>query len=209
MLDDKMKQPPPLDRDLVELATLHYYPHNPRLHSAEQVEDIGDSIEQFSQDQDLVVQRETSQVLKGNGRLEAMLKRGFTHAWVTWVDDDEQTAKARLLSDNRLADKSSNDFEMLHDMLAGLDAMPPGFDEQWLDQHAAGVNDAGEEWEGMPEFENENQQGLTLTMHFADAESRDEFAKLVGQKITDKTKYLWHPEQEKDHVEGVRYKSES
>lgn len=51
------------------------------------------------------------------------------------------------------------------------------------------------EWKGMPEFEQpEAGPFRTLFVHFKDQASVDAFAKLIGQKLTDKTKYLWYPE---------------
>ena len=63
------------------------------------------------------------------------------------------------------------------------------------------VDDPLAEWGGMPEFANENQLGVgSIVMHFATWEDREKFAELVGQTVTEKTKYLWYPEQEPVHL---------
>jgi len=66
------------------------------------------------------------------------------------------------------------------------------------------------EWQGMPEF---NQKDLTafksITVHFANKEDMEEFARLVGQKITIKRKSLWYPEADKIQDSRRRYVDES
>lgn len=58
-----------------------------------------------------------------------------------------------------------------------------------------GATDAVGHWKGMPEFEQpEAGPFRTLTVHFKDQASVDTFAKLIGQDLTDKTKWVWYPE---------------
>lgn len=49
-------------------------------------------------------------------------------------------------------------------------------------------------WKGMPEFENEdNPPFKKIIVSFRTKEDYEDFAKLIGQKMTDKTKSIWHP----------------
>jgi hypothetical protein len=49
-------------------------------------------------------------------------------------------------------------------------------------------------WKGMPEFDQEdNPTYKTIYVHFRNEEDYKEFAKIVGQTLTDKTKSIWHP----------------
>lgn len=49
-------------------------------------------------------------------------------------------------------------------------------------------------WKGMPEFEQEDKKTYkTVYVHFRNKEDYEEFAKLIGQKLTMKTKSIWHP----------------
>ena len=58
-----------------------------------------------------------------------------------------------------------------------------GNDEAWQD-----------EWVGMPEFNQEqNDCYQKINIRFDNQADVDEFAKLIGQKITPKTKSIWHP----------------
>jgi hypothetical protein len=53
------------------------------------------------------------------------------------------------------------------------------------------------EWEGMPEYEQEDQLGVKeIVVHFATMEAYHQFAELVQQHLTDKTKSIWYPKAE-------------
>ena len=61
---------------------------------------------------------------------------------------------------------------------------------------------AQEEWVGMPEFKMEKQRPLSkITGRLETEEDLQEFAKLIGQKVTPKTKSIWHPH--KPHKSGL------
>ena len=50
------------------------------------------------------------------------------------------------------------------------------------------------EWEGMPEFVQEQQKPYAqIIVRFDNEEALQEFAGLIGQKLTNKTKSIWHP----------------
>ncbi|PHS22154.1 MAG: hypothetical protein COA84_13315 [Robiginitomaculum sp.] len=49
-------------------------------------------------------------------------------------------------------------------------------------------------WKGMPEFDQENNPAFKkLIVTFASKEDYDDFAKLIDQPLTPKTKSIWHP----------------
>lgn len=49
-------------------------------------------------------------------------------------------------------------------------------------------------WEGMPEFEQEKKEPhAKIVFRFESEEDLQEFASLIGQKLTAKTKSSWHP----------------
>jgi len=50
------------------------------------------------------------------------------------------------------------------------------------------------EWVGMPEFVQEKQTPYSMiTVRFDSEKDLQEFAKLIGQPLTNKTKSIWHP----------------
>ena len=51
-----------------------------------------------------------------------------------------------------------------------------------------------EHWKGMPEFQQEdNPTYKTIYVHFRTEADYKDFAKLVNQNISNKTKSIWHP----------------
>lgn len=55
------------------------------------------------------------------------------------------------------------------------------------------------EWKDMPEFEQENQQGVkTIIIRFETLESMEEFSKLIGKKITMQTRGFYYPIKKKE-----------
>lgn len=54
-------------------------------------------------------------------------------------------------------------------------------------------------WIGMPEYEQEdNPPFKKIYVSFRTEEDYQEFAKLIGQKLTNKTKSIWHPKLDRD-----------
>jgi len=66
-----------------------------------------------------------------------------------------------------------------------------------------------EEWVGMPEFVQEKQEPYScIRIRFADKEDLQEFAEMIGQKLTEKTKSIWHPKLVRGINSNKRYASE-
>lgn len=58
-----------------------------------------------------------------------------------------------------------------------------------------------EEWQNMPEFIQDDKEPIqSIVVSFEKREDVEEFAKLIGQKITYKTKSIWFPQKKKDSV---------
>jgi hypothetical protein len=50
------------------------------------------------------------------------------------------------------------------------------------------------EWRGMPEFVQEKKEPYSkIIVRFDSEEDLQAFAELIGQKLTNKTKSIWHP----------------
>jgi hypothetical protein len=85
----------------VPLTELNEDPENSRLHGEENLEAIAQSLEEFGQDQPLVVQADGMIVRKGNGRLKAARRLGWTHLACLIVAEPRLRAVARGIADNR------------------------------------------------------------------------------------------------------------
>lgn len=130
--------------ELQHLATpieqLKPLPGNPRKGD---VEAVAKSYERFGQRKPIVV-TEDGTVIAGNHQLLAAKKLGWTEIAVVRVEDDEQTAKAFALADNRTADLGSYDdtllAELLADVSSDLDLLAAtGYTEQDLDDLIASI----------------------------------------------------------------------
>ena len=57
------------------------------------------------------------------------------------------------------------------------------------------------EWQNMPEFLQDDKEPIqTIVVSFEKREDVEEFSKLIGQKLTYKTKSIWFPKRQKDTV---------
>lgn len=64
-------------------------------------------------------------------------------------------------------------------------------------------------WKQMPDYTNEtNKPYKRVIMGFRTKEDYEEFQKLIGQKMTDKTKSAWHPALDKTANSLMRWMSE-
>jgi hypothetical protein len=68
------------------------------------------------------------------------------------------------------------------------------------------LDDIKDEWIGMPAFD---QKDLTakfqILVSFKDEKAREDFGKAIGRKFTDRTRFIWYPQQKLDEVENLRY----
>ncbi len=63
-----------------------------------------------------------------------------------------------------------------------------------------------EHWVNMPEFNNQDlSPDSSMIINFPSPEQRVEFAKLIGQKITPKTRSIWFPPQPIDSTKDLRW----
>ncbi len=67
-----------------------------------------------------------------------------------------------------------------------------------------------EQWVGMPDFEQKNlMPWQSVKVHFRNEEDRQAFAELIGQRITERTPFVWFPKSEIAHVKNMAYLSEA
>ena len=103
--------------------------------------------------------------------------------------------------DNRTAELAAWDFTQLSkDRDAGMEMRPfwSEAEEQMLLGQAVKPT-----WAGMPEFDQQDESAFrTIKVHFATREAVEAFAALVNQSVTEKTKFLWYPEAEREVTHG-------
>jgi DNA modification methylase len=125
-----------LERLAFPVDSLTPLPGNPRRGD---VQAVARSYATFGQRKPIVARRqgEGGIVIAGNHQLAAAQQLGWTHIAVVWVDDDDITAKAFALADNRTADLGSyDDCDLLAMLQAVHDADAALFASTAYDEHA-------------------------------------------------------------------------
>lgn len=203
-----MAKKAPADGKIVEqmvpLDELILDPANAREHGPDSIRVLKDSLELFGQPEAIVVQKSTRKVIAGNGRVAAARELGWDEIRANVIDVDNVTASAMAL--NRTAERSGWDGETLARTLKALQDEGFAIEKMgWepfeyeamigtLDDRLTPVDDPEAEWKGMPEYDQDDvRPHRTIHVHFADDEAVQDFARLVGQTISERTKYIWHP----------------
>ncbi len=104
----------------VSIHSVHLNPENPR-HNEPAVEAVMASIARFGFRVPIVVNRRTNVIEAGNTRWKAAQRMGLSEVPVIYADDDEITALAFALADNRTAEIATWDEPGLAGLLQRLD----------------------------------------------------------------------------------------
>jgi hypothetical protein len=123
----------------------------------------------------------------------------------TDVDIDSKMGRELALADNAVAHVNLDwDQEAVQELTEQWNIKP----EDW-GVKSIGENNAEEEWIGMPEYEGEDQMGAKkLIVHFKTMEDYQNFATLIEQSVTDKTKSIWFPEEKAGSQTDHAYEAE-
>jgi ParB-like chromosome segregation protein Spo0J len=118
--------------EYVDIGTLQTYANNAKIHTAEQIEQIKKSIEEFGMNDPIAVWK-NNEIIEGHGRLIACTELGIEKVPVIRLDElsDEQR-KAYMLVHNKLTMNTGFDFDLLEEeleSLANIDMSAYGFEE--------------------------------------------------------------------------------
>lgn len=171
---------------------------------------LAQSVRNYGAGRSILVDK-SGRIIAGNKTVEAAKEVGLKNAIVvkstgdqlvvvqrTDIDLDSSEGRALALADNRTGEVN---LEWDPEVLRQLQEQDQNLLEHFADTeltnligHLQEVDDPTAEWIGMPEFV---QSDLTpvrqIIVSFDSEEDCQKFAKLVGQKITEKTKSLWYP----------------
>lgn len=200
-----------------DITTLTPDPRNARSHSERNLREIVESYRDHGQLKPIVVQRVADDgtpmvVRAGNGQLAAAKQLGWDAIAVVVVDMNDVDAIKYALRDNRTAELAQWNPEELSWSLDYLNAHATtassvGWEPYEVDQLRPGESvDPESEWDGMPEFEHEDQTAQRkIVMNFKSQADAEAFGRLIGQNVTDKTRSLWHPKAEQESLVNKRY----
>ena len=188
------------------ISDLTDYINNSRTHSEEQITQIAGSIKEFGFTNPVLIDSENG-IIAGHGRVLAANKLNMKEVPCIVLDGlSDMQKRAYIIADNKLALNSGWDDELLRLELSELDFDMDfdfsimGFEDieitNLLNENTSQL-DVEKEWTGMPEFDQKDKTAFrSLLVHFKNQEDVDDFQKLIKQKLTDKTKSIWHPKLE-------------
>lgn len=105
------------------VQTLKPYERNARLHSEKQIEKLRQSIRRFKFCNPILIDRD-GMILAGHGRFEAARREGLAEIPCVVLDHlSPEEARGYILADNRLAEESEWDQDLLRIEMADLEAL--------------------------------------------------------------------------------------
>lgn len=202
-----------LETEEVSMTSIKPYGKNARKHPEENIALIMSSIKKFGLRKPLVVWR--GQVIAGNGTYEALKRLNRKNVHIVRADHlTPEEAEEFSIVDNRSTDLSEFDYDTL---LGFYKQRPHLIEESGFTKNeimpllmtTGGKDDPYAEWEGMPEYTHKDLNAWKqLIVSFANEQDYLRFAKLVGQKLTDKTRSIWYPKAEVVSELDKRYADE-
>lgn len=191
----------------MKVSNLKIRPNNPRRISPAALEKLKESIQRDPEYMVLrpIITDEDMVCLGGNQRLLAIQELGMEEIPNNWVvkasNLSEEKKKRFILVDNSPEGMSGDwDYVILNEDYSDMPLIDWGIipDLEKIDPI--------KEWEGMPEFDNDNIKVFkTLKVHFNNKNDMIEFSKLLNQDITENTKYIYYPEQIKEKQQDKEY----
>jgi hypothetical protein len=182
-------------------------PLNWRVHTSEQKKAISAVLDKVGWVQRVVVNRTTGHVVDGHLRVAMAISKGEPSVPVLYVEVSPEEEALLLATLDPISAMAGTDKEKLEELLRDIPNMGAEIDALLSGLHApmALEVDRFAEWEGMPEYEQEDQLGVKqITVHFATMEAYKQFAELVQQPLTEKTKSIWYPKA--DIVRNSQYR---
>lgn len=185
---------------------------NPNKMTEAQFESLKKTIEKYGYLVPIIVDKDFN-IADGEHRYLAYKEMGMKEipAYVLDIKDPDRRLLRQIM--NKLKgehdfEKDKDDFKILTEKLSSEEMEKLIGSVVDLDHYleAIQLDDVKDEWIGMPEFD---QKDLTakfqILVSFKNEKDRDEFGKVIGRKLTDKTRFIWFPKQEIDEVKNLRY----
>lgn len=203
----------------VRVSDLRPHPRNYRTHPKDQVDHLIESIREHGFYRNIVIARDGT-ILAGHGVVQAAQKMGLDYIPVIRLDIDKDDPRALkvLTGDNEIAHLGEIDDRALSELLKEIKDYDitglrgTGYDEKMLanlvfvTRPQSEVEDfnAAAEWVGMPEYTFE-EQPLKITVSFRNEKDRNEFGRLLGITMTEKTKAAWWPPKEREDPASLKF----
>ena len=209
----------------IEIDKIFPHPKNYNNHPEDQIAHIIKSINEHGIYRPIVISKDNF-ILAGHGVYTACKKIQLKEVPIIRINIDSNNPKALklVIGDNEISHLSEKDdykiTELLKEIMEyekqldkDIDALlGTGFDEKMLanlvyisrPENEIKDKNAAEHWVGMPEFKNQTSF-LRMVVNFETKEDREDFAKKLKIKITEKTNTMWWPPKEKEDPSSVKF----
>lgn len=193
-------------------------PANARKHGADNLTAIKASLRVYGQRKPVVVNKRNGVVEAGNGTLAAAIALKWTHVAAVYVDDDPSTAAGFAIADNRSAELADWDGEALDKLIREIETGDEDLqallsqlaeEQKLIPRLESGENDPNTEWQGLPEFDNQDMTGIKCIVHFETEGDKLAFENLIGQQIPRNTHAVWYPQKQREDMASFVYGTES
>jgi hypothetical protein len=200
---------------LVSLDNLKEHPQNRNRHDEDQIDRIAKLYEYHGIRHPILVSKRSGYIVAGHGRKLAAVKAGYKEFPVVYQDfESDEKEYTFVQADNAIALWAYLDVTQIsEDLKAKGDEFLQGFDFDVIGLKNFTLESLDnfkpeDHWNGMPEYKSEDvSANRTILVHFYNDEDVQKFAQLVGQQITDKTKYIYYPEVQRDVLKDKGYGS--
>lgn len=170
------------------------------MHPKHQQDALAGVLDEVGWVQQVIVNRRTGHLIDGHLRVALAMRRNEPTVPVLYVDLDEAEEALILATLDPLAAMAAADAEKLDELLREVSTGEAAVQEmlaELAERNGLIPPDdfnAEDEWVGMPEFEHEDKRPVAqVTVYFSTREAVAEFGELIGQGITEKTKWVWYP----------------
>lgn len=125
----------------------------------------------------------------------------------TDLEHSDPKAKELAIADNRTAEVGLEwDTDVFKDLSKEMDLKPFFFEHEIPGQESAErANNPNAEYVGMPEYVSNKVAARDIVVHFKSAADVQEFAELIQQTITNKTKFVWFPAEPPAPLQDFKY----
>lgn len=193
-----------------KLSQLIPWPRNPRQIKTDQAKRLVESFDQFGQVETIAIGPDNG-VYNGHQRLNVLAsKYGQDYEVEVRVASRPLDEKEREKLTIFLHKGAAGEWDF--DTLSEWD-IPDLVDWGFKPYELGIVNDPDDpnsQWGGMPEFEQEDAGAVrSIKVNFKSLEDVAEFAKITGNPITERTKYIWYPKINDEVVENLVSQDES
>lgn len=193
---------PPLRLEWVLPESLDDNPANWRTHPAPQIAALEGALEEVGWAGALLFNERTQRLIDGHARKKLALGKGEPVPVLVgnWSEAQEQTILATL---DPIAAMATSDAAKLDALLRGVQTQSQAVAEMlgdlaarsnlYLANTSEEAPKAEDHWKGMPEFEQQDMNGIVIHVHMETEADVTAFEELIGGKVCRKSKSVWFP----------------